>query len=105
VVQAGRDALGGTGFSREGVRCLAAKSMVNAPASSRLKPVLLNTACTQWNAVSQEIASWYRLDAMHLVGPALAGKASDVSLQINGERTGLFPAEAGPTKSMRTAAK
>jgi hypothetical protein len=31
----------GTGFSREGVRCIAAKSKVHMRASSRLKPVPL----------------------------------------------------------------
>jgi hypothetical protein len=34
------------------------------------------------------------------VGPALAGKASAVTPQIHCAHTGLFPAEAGPTKSI-----
>ncbi len=37
----------GTGFSRESVRCLAAHLVLYMPASSRLKPVPLNTAYTQ----------------------------------------------------------
>jgi hypothetical protein len=34
------------------------------------------------------------------MGPALAGKASGVTPQIYSARTGLFPAEAGPTDSI-----
>ncbi|WP_455914050.1 hypothetical protein, partial [Pseudomonas syringae] len=35
-----------------------------------------------------------------LVGPALAGKASGVSPQIYSAPSSLFPAEAGPAKSI-----
>ncbi len=57
-----RDALGGTGLSRESVRCHAAELRVFTLASSRLKPVPL------WKCIST-------------VGLALAGKASDVGPQ------------------------
>jgi hypothetical protein len=52
-------------------------------ASSRLKPVL-------------------QTRRGHLVGPALAGKASGATLQISGYLNGLFPAEAGPTDTPRS---
>jgi hypothetical protein len=34
-----------------------------------------------------------------IVGPALAGKAFEGTLQTDGGQTGLFPAEAGPTET------
>ena len=58
----------GTGFSREGAGSHAAKLTMLTLAPSRLKPVLRSTAYPQW-------------DRAGIVGLALAGKASAVTLQ------------------------
>jgi len=50
----------GTGFSRESVRRHTANLMSIIPASSRLKPVPLNTACSQWDRVERRL--WDCLD-------------------------------------------
>jgi len=45
----------GIGFSRESVRRFTANLMAITPAPSRLKPVPLNTACSQWDRVERRL--------------------------------------------------
>jgi hypothetical protein len=112
---------GGTGFSRESVRCHTAEWMVLLLAYSRLKPVpltqrdhLVGPGFSR-EGVGCHTAKWMvlllassRLKPVpltqrdHLVGPALAGKRRMSHRKMDGAPTGPFPAGAGPTDTTRS---